>query len=161
MTTVAAMTGTAQRYPFDYDELDKGSFIPPEKIESLLGVRRDHAQYALRVLRLCEQITEELAAREKRVTVVGDGGGIRILTDAEASAYNNRAADLAYSKMGRSLARLQAVDPTEFEDNTKRLHERRLLVVGHMLRGAQHGRKEALKLVAHERSTPALLPDAR
>ncbi len=161
MTTMARITGSAQRYPFDYDTLDKGSFIPPERIESLIGLRRDHAQYSLRVLRLCERITEELAAREKRVTVVGDNHGIRILTDMEASEYNNRAADIAYGKMARSLARLRAVDPTEFDGDLKRLHERRLLVVGHMLRGARQGRKEALRLEAHERSTPALLPDAR
>jgi hypothetical protein len=152
---------TATRFPFDYDLLVKGTNIPADECEHVLGISRDSAKYSLAMMNLIEVVQKELTAREMNVTVVSQKCGIRVLTDEEASTYNAQQCHIALARQIRAFGRLRQVDSSEFDDTNKMQHDRHLLVIGRTIQGALNERKIAQKewLIEHKRDLPLALPE--
>ncbi len=91
---------------FDGLDLTPGSFIPPHKVEELVGFRKqdDPDNYSFAVLGLIE-IIEELATAQmgdRQCRAVQHKNGIKILTTQEISGYFNRQQEVIYRQMKRS-----------------------------------------------------------
>jgi hypothetical protein len=119
-----------EKYPFDFDSLQKGEFIPPEKIEAIVKLPRDHQYYSLKVLALREQIETELDARGRPVNVKSEKGGLRILTDEEARPYAEGLFNQAARALRRSHLRSCIIDTTNLSDEDKKRLERTIISQG-------------------------------
>jgi hypothetical protein len=143
-------------YPIQTDDLSKGSVITADELERATGVRRDSDRYRLGLLKVRDYITERFRDRGEIITVKQEGDTLRILTDAEATEYNERSAEQGLAKMGRALVRQVGVDVRNLTDAQRRDHERRLLIQSKTLQAARAGRRAALQPGRHERTTPQL-----
>ena len=148
----------ANRYPIDYESLRKGDVIPVEKLEELSGEKRGTQEFEFAVLKWKEIISTHMAAINNPVTIVGHNThSLRVLTDLEASEYHDKRALAHLKGMKRNLAGLIQVDTDEFDPSLNSAHLRRIEVVGKMVQGGIKGRREGMKAVPYERSTPGLL----
>ncbi len=97
---------------FNISEMEKGNVILQEQIELLCGVNRkdDVELYRFHQMRAAQQLANALAGRGKVYTVVCRKCNIHVLTDSDASKYNQRAFDNGVKKSRRSTARLLSVD---------------------------------------------------
>lgn len=148
----------AKRHPIDFDGIQKGSYIPADELEDILGLDADSATFNLVVLEFSRQIADELEIRGRPATVIIEDRGIRVLTDAESSSYNARRFVLAQRQMFEAHSRsqrtveLRALTPEQQKD-----HVRRLEIQGRYLQGLVGVRKQ-LQIEAHKRDTPGLPP---
>ena len=151
---------SADRYPLDFDKLEKGDTISHAQLEEILGMKKDKdpEKFALEKLKLYGRIQRELWEEGKVYTVRMTGGMIHICDDKEASAYGEKTNKSAVKKLAMTTKRLSGVDLTEFSDAEKRDHEKRVLLNGAML-GACLTIRRYPKLAAHIRKTPELLFD--
>lgn len=118
----------AERYPFDYDALQKGQIIPVEMLEDITGTKKGTAEFALKVLSQKQNLETELWLRGKLWTISGEGcdGGLKILTDEEASIYNAKRFEANVRGMHRSHSRLMGVDVSSLTAEQRGRHEREL-----------------------------------
>lgn len=146
-------------YPMDFDALQKGDYITPEVIENITGEDRYTQAYSMAILRFGQTVVERLADRTPPLYVVvkQEKSGLRILDDESASSYTFGEAERALKMMKRNYGRMtRCVDPTEFNDGTKRMHENRIMITSAMIRGAMDSRKEALLIVKKRPEIPQL-----
>jgi hypothetical protein len=143
------------RHPIDYDLLNKGDVIPVNRVEEIVGVKRAAKEYAFRLLRLKGRIEHELAERGKVWTLSTDHGDLRILTDSEASTYNEVESAHARRKERRCFARQAAVDVSKLSEDERPAHERRVYVQGKYIQAAASVR-QSLRLKPVERTVPGL-----
>jgi hypothetical protein len=144
-----------QYFPLDFDALQKGDSIPPDRLEKLTETVRGTDVYNLAVLALRERIIRELRDREKHFTVAMVKGSLRVLTDSEAALYNARAFKAKFRGAGYALRRAARVDQSRLEDGQRKEHERNLITFGKMLQAAKAARR-AISATPHERTTPGL-----
>ena len=152
----------AERYPVDFDTINKGTVIDPDTIEGIYGIKRTDAAYSLKAMRLAKKIEEELENRGLYVTACVADNAVCVLTDSEASEYNYASAMTRFRGMVRAHSKLSTVDTSEFEPKENATHTRKHVVLGAMISGAVQGRKQGhAQLTAHKRNTPGLpKPDA-
>lgn len=144
-----------ERWPVDWDSLKKGDFIDRERCEKIVDCPSDSPKYALKLLSFKETVEREMADRGKPVTVRVDHGSLKILTDSEASAYNEDRQRASLRAFSRGHRRNVAVDVAELNDEDKAKHERRLLVGGTILTAIQSARSK-LSLIKHKDERPKL-----
>jgi hypothetical protein len=143
-------------YPFDYDTLFKGQYIPPEECERLTGVRRHERMYSLKVQELIDGIHRERNARGMPVVAKGQGDGISILTDEEAVVYVRARFRAGLRLAGRSHERaVVAIDVTALPEEVKRKHERNIELQSRQLTSVAV-EKAKLNFAPHKRQTPTL-----
>jgi hypothetical protein len=146
---------TAERYPLDFDALNKGDIIPVEKIERITESRFGSMDYQLRAMQLRELIRRKLEARGLIVAIRFDHGHLRILDDAEASVYASDAIQLALRKAISAHKTQLAVDAQQLTDEESDAHERRLIRDGRMIQAlAQAGLN--VPAITHRRTVPGL-----
>lgn len=146
----------ASRFPLDYEALKKGDTIPAARVEKIAGVLRGSEGYEFAVLKVCKQIERELAVRERLWTVVVRGEDVVILTDAQAATYTDDQQRQAMRRLKRNFHRQVAVDVLELSEEERAKHERAVEVNGKTLQAAMTARRKAMRITAHERSTPKL-----
>jgi len=145
---------SASKHPFDYDLLDKGSVIPVERIEELSGVKRDHAEFALHVLKYQKQIERELEERGNPVTVRSEKGSLFILTDPEAAEYGANLFRQRQRQLYTAHKGCLRVDQTKLDEEQLGEHQRNVLVQGAKLAALRQEGRRALE--AHKRATPGV-----
>ena len=120
----------ATKWPLDFDALQKGDYISMMTVQEFAGCKPGSDLYNLKRLALAAKIEDAMEARGVVVTIKHESdGGLRILTDLEASQRNSDLARQGIAKIGRSLRRIAGVDPTEFEEVDKRKHDHRVALV--------------------------------
>ena len=144
----------ADRFPLDYDQLHKGSIISIETIEEYCGYEHGTDYYNLSALRLKNLILQAFEDRGDPVTMKSSKGQLIVLTDQEASNYNDKRQRSGMKTIVTSYKRLVNVDAAALEDGDKKTLERRLIISGKVLQGMIAGHKEGVKLVAEQRKTP-------
>lgn len=142
-------------YPLDFDTLEKGTVIPREKVEEIMGVKFTSPRYQFKLMALVDMIQRGLKKRGLLWTVVIRGDQVRILTDAEAVEHNQKQTERGRRKMTRAFVRNRAVDVSQLSEEQKQTHERQLLNQGRMLQ-AMRVALRAIKSEAHQRQTPGL-----
>ena len=80
----------AENYPFDFDNLHKGTSFTGEELSRIVNEKIGTDAYSFQVMELKQTIERELASRGLLVTIKHEGYGLRILTDAEATEYNSK-----------------------------------------------------------------------
>lgn len=135
----------AKRFPFDFDALQKGDYITPEKLTEIIGSKPDTQRYKFKVLRIVKQMRQYLFHKGLVWTIKVEKDGIRICTDEQASEYNPTQYDFARKRMKRLYAQNAAVDISNLTDETKAAHLRRLQVHGMEITALNKSRIEALR----------------
>lgn len=145
---------TTEKYPFDYDALNKGDVIPAERIEEITGYKRHETAYGVALMGLQSQIRNELEQRGRPVNVQCEKGSLRILTDPESVEYT---ANL-FSQRKRQLMRAHryglSVQVSNLDEQQRLSHERNIVVQGAQLAAMHDARRLALKSV--QRKTPGI-----
>ena len=149
-----------QYFPLDFDALQKGDNITPDRLEKLTERKRGTDGYNLAVLALRERIVRECRDRGKHFTVAVVKGTLRILTYEEAAVYNVRTFRAGFRRSGKSLRRLAKVNTAALTDPQKKDHERNMIVFGKMLQAARSARA-AIAAEPYKRTTPGLPEPAR
>jgi len=137
----------------DFSQLKKGDYVTPESIREVIGLDPKTTEYSMKMMGLVEQARRELQHLE--ATIVIHKYGISILTDEQATVYNERRFDTGIGVMERAHSQAAKVDTTNFDSELKMVHARRLTVQGAIIGAVTKTRKE-LKLTAHERTTPGV-----
>lgn len=149
-------TQTVVRIPIDFDALEKGSYIEPSTLERLFGISRTEKQYSLKMMSLIEEAESRLSDRGIEAVIVQHKEGLRVLTDSEAAEHTNHAFAAYGRRMKRMLGKQQAVDVSRLTEEQKADHERAMIVNGRVYQAMAKTRREAIRLVAHERTTPLI-----
>lgn len=141
----------------DYGTLEKGDVLSVQHCESVIGVSRElnPQAYSLSLMGLVEQVERDLHAEYKRYTVATRKGQIVVLTDAEASEYNDHGFESGLKKSRRAHFRMQQVDVTNLDKGQKAGHDANLVKQAVVLSAARDARKK-LTPAAAKRSTPKL-----
>lgn len=147
-----------RRSPLDIEDLNKGDIIRQEELVAITGKSLGSQDYCFAILALGEMIMKEKEKLGDPVTVRMCKGNMEILDDETASQYNDRRFVSHLSKMLKTHGRLMQVDISGFDDETKKLHDKRLERNGITLQAALMGRRGKLDLKPYERKIP--LPPA-
>lgn len=146
---------TVERYPVDFDVIQKGEVLTWERIAELVGCYPDHATPE-QLLSLKGKIERGLWRRDKEWTLRIRHGEIHVLTDTEAAVYNRRYFKSYLRRARRRNRHALAVDRSNMTDEERQAHEQSLLTQGRILVAINVARRKP-ELVGHERKTPSML----
>lgn len=144
------------RPTIDKLDLTKGSVISVEIIEAMVNVEFGTNEYNFALIKLVQEIDNNLCRKGNIFTLCCVKGAIHILTDEDAVAYNAKASEQAIRKMDRAHTRAQAVDKRNLDDVTRVVHSRNLAIQGRILTEINRVKEEFL-LEETPRKTPGLL----
>lgn len=133
-----------KRWPFDVDAVEKGSIVmTPEQVDEYSNAPRDSKEWRLAMLSLKDQLERGLAARGiTGWTVCENKGALVVLSDADASVYNQRLTDQALRTIVRSSIRMSCVDTEQLNDEQVAEHERRLMRNSYLMQGIREAKKK-------------------
>lgn len=146
-----------EKYPLDFDALYKGDEVPVEKLQEIIQHPVASDEYRFAVMALAQRITDELSERGIEAVVVQRKGGLRILTDSEASIHCYNEAQRGYKMIGRNLKRQIVVDQTALTEEERRMHESRINVTSRMYQAATSARKDARKIESERPYMPKMI----
>lgn len=146
----------AKRYPFDFEQLEKGQVIAADAIEPIVKCKRDDKEYALKVLALKEEVERAMRELGRPVTIAMRGADMHVLSDEDASQYNDRHFVRGLRQCGRSLRRMTEVDVGQLSAERRPEHLRRLEVNGKTYGAAVATRRKSWAITGHKRTTPGL-----
>jgi hypothetical protein len=118
-------------------QFEKGDFISPQMIEEEIG----HSPTQFELLSLWSMMDET----HKDKTVKMENGGIRFLTDKEASPYNHGLFGRYFFGMKKRHRKMLSVKVSEFTDKEKSEHERCLEIQADIITGAENGMRKHLE----------------
>lgn len=133
---------TAKVHPFDFDKLQKGSWIETEELEEAARCLRSDQAFSLRVLGLKEAI-------EARAGIISriEGQRLRLMTDGEAMIWTIRQAGDASRKLERNASRLSdGIDSSRLTASEQVVHEHAQRVVSAMAASQREERRRNEKL---------------
>jgi hypothetical protein len=159
----AALSGDAveaTEYPIETDGLRKGSRIAPEVLELAFGLMRGTDVYRLKLLRVRDYIARRLADRGELVTIISMEGGLAVLTDEEALAYNGRRFDVERRQSERCFVRLGQVDRSNLSEASQNQLDRDIAVIGRRVQADRQALREA-RAAELPRATPTERPARR
>jgi hypothetical protein len=115
-----------EKFPFDFDALQKGDYINPDYLEKITGHKVDSQEYSFAVMQLVSQIESRL-----EVVCKTNSGGISILTDEEAVFYVRKQNLAANRKKRKQLRRLQtSIDCSNLSQDGQKRFISELNIVG-------------------------------
>lgn len=135
-----AVNTPAEKYPFDYDALQKGDVILADRCQAILRVPISDPHYQLKLLNLKIVLARELEHRGMPVTVVTYQGGLKILTDAEAVIYNPQQFEQGLRKAAEAHKRSMLIDRNNLSDDEANELDNRVLVQGRLLNAVRNER---------------------
>lgn len=138
----------------DFDRLEKGSVIPVEVVEDVLGCKQHLAIFSMRFMSLRQAVENHFATKGQVVTVRHDHGALEVMPDDAASHKNHAEFGRHMRGLNRSHHLMSGVSVKDFDDRQIREHDRKLEVQGKILQaiGRVREKVEPMKL---ERITPA------
>ncbi len=111
------------KYPIDFDALEKGDIITNEQLEKITGHKFGSPKFAWAVIGLREKIFKNTGYTSTHNQDIG----LRNLTDTEASLYNEKDFHNKRRGMFRANQKMANVDVAKLSSTAKDLHERKLL----------------------------------
>lgn len=143
----------AEPWPFDVEALNKGDRIDVSRCEQIVGRGRLDPMYSLDLLKLAVKLAQSLRNLGNVWTVVQDQGGLKILTDEEASLYQRKRHLAGLAKATGAHEMMQHVDASQLSDAAKREHELALRAQGIRLLALQNAQKQVGQFLRAERRT--------
>lgn len=147
------------KYPFETRHLKKGDVITTSQLEHAFGITRDEPDWRLKLLEARRHVEHEFEARGEAVTVSTSDDSVRILTDEEAVAFNERAFAAAHQRMVRSHVRTLGIDRSMLGPASVVRLDRNLTIQAARLSADREARRIALRPV--ERKTPVLTEESK
>lgn len=156
----------AERWPIDFDAIQKGDVIPVSQLETILGVSRfarsgthfvENAEYQKLLKDFQGKVKHELRKRDIKMTVACDHGTITFLEDEEAAHYNDRLFRSGEKRMRTAAQQAMGCDANQMTEETRTRWRRSLVVMGAKLAGMRSSYKQ-VQAVPHQRKTPGLPP---
>ena len=135
----------AEKFPLDFDAIEKGSVIEESQCRKIIK-HSSETEYQLGLLKLKSLIEDRLQDRGVVVTIKCHKGALVILTDSEASEYNEERQKHSLKAFAVSHRRLIGVDTARLNSEQKMNHERRLVQGGLFLSAINDTRKKILEL---------------
>lgn len=147
-------------FPLDPEELERGDFIAPKRIESIYGVDREEEGYRFKMMELREFIERNWVDGDGfGVAVKAEGFGLRLLMPEEVASYSAKYRQASMGKLRRAHGYLtQTVDPTKLESSERRALERETFVTATHLAWSQEARNRIRLLPTRRGSTPLFPP---
>lgn len=142
------------KYPVDYDTLEQGDVISVDQIEALTQQRFGTIAYSMEAMKLQQRMMDDLRGVGKPWTIKNEKGALVVLTDEQASEYNDQRCRAQIRGFGRSLGRLRDCDNTNMSDDHRRSHERRVESHGRTFAAIVASRKKRIVSEPHKRALP-------
>lgn len=137
------------------NELSKGSRIPARVIEQATRTNRNHRDYGLAVLAVRTAVENHFReAHRQVVTTAEERGDVRVLTDAEASEYQEDQFEAGIRRMQRANHKARGVDVSTLNHVEREEHDRRLVVQAAYLAGIRATRKVLRQPLEYARDRP-------
>ena len=115
---------TAERWPLDFEKLQRGDVIASADIESISGVSQSSRKFPLEVLKLSRQIEQHFDVhRGEIVCVISQNDNLRILTVPEQARYTRRQAVVRRTSLLRTMRKGMSVDLAQLTEDEARVHE--------------------------------------
>lgn len=146
-----------EKWPIDWDSLNKGDVIPVERLEQITETPRTSELYALKVLRFRHWLESEMKSRFRPVVTCSDHGALRILTDAEAVEYTAKRFQQAQNTMEASHRKAMDIDVGNLTDGEKRQHRQNTEVQAFVLLANRKALKQATKKIKAQAEDNALV----
>jgi hypothetical protein len=108
-------------HPVNLDGLEKGQYIRPEEIEEIYGKSRVDQNFGLCILQL-----KQFIERGSDLICRSEKQGLRILDDEQASDYLWALQARHVYGLRKIVMKGNQIDPSEFSDERKKIHEHRL-----------------------------------
>lgn len=135
----------AERFPFDYDALEKGWQCPPQELEKITGFRFGSPAYAFAVMQLGQTIERELKDRGRPVCVAQVKNCLRILTDPEAADHTRRQFVSKARGMARAHVKGMLVDVSQLSEDEAKRHAANQKTQAFQLLALREARKKLLR----------------
>lgn len=152
------MNDDTTEYPIATDGLRKGDRVSVNAIERAFSVKRQTDAYRLALLKASNYIVRRFRDRGEIVTVVERKHDLVILTDDEASKYNDERFAINIRGAARAHTRNLGVDRSKLSAGVIDEHDRRIVNNGRVL-GAIRNERASIA-IGHRRTTP-LPPGAK
>ena len=130
-------------------EFSKGDYISPEELEKELGFKPD----SLQLMSLCQSVQNN----HEGITVKSEDGGIRFLTDNEATGYNHGWFIRHMRGLFYRNKRMLAVDQSKLTPEHKKEHTRKLEIQGNTLASIENTLNELLPPQPYESGIKRLI----
>jgi hypothetical protein len=126
------------------DGLEEGSYIPPEKVEDILGVSREMAVYSFGCMKLREFLEDELQKRGMFVWIKQSSFGLQILKNEETAQHGTEQALNDLRSCARKFHKTQAcVRVGELKEEDRDRYDRRMAYINRVL---LHSKNEEQRL---------------
>lgn len=113
----------AERWPVDFEKLQRGDIIPAARVEEWSGVERSDRNYSLYTMRLVDDIKRHFAReRGEVVSVVCRQDDICVLTVPEQALHTRKAEVRRRQSYMRNLTEGLAVEPQLLADEEQKRH---------------------------------------
>lgn len=130
------------KYPIDFDVLEKGDVISNEDLEKITGHKFGTAKFSWAVIGLQGKIFKNRGFTSTHSQTVG----LRILVDSEASVYNDKDFHNKRRGMFRASKKMAAVDVSQLSLTARDLHERKLLNQSRIISAVKEPRRFEVKV---------------
>lgn len=145
--------GMISRYPIDPDRLHKGQVITIEELETLVGFARTLERFRLGVV-----VIQNYINTRTEMTAVFRRDGLHILTDSQASGYNDRRFHIGLDHVYNRHQKSAQVDMSNLSPPEAQEHVRNLAKQARIVAGVTAIRRQIV-LDAHRRTLPGKLPE--
>jgi hypothetical protein len=139
--------GGERRWPFNIDLVEKGSVVmTAEQIDDYAQAPRESRKRQFAALRLQKLLDQALRDAGKHGwTTCTRAESLVVLTDVDASLYNERAAQDAARSIMRASGRLLCVESDGFDAEQRAEHDRRVMRNSYLVGGLRAGQKAGRK----------------
>jgi hypothetical protein len=112
----------------EYDNINKGDTMSQQECEKVLMMTRkdDRDRYDLALMNLARNIEQVLAAKGRPLFVRCESGGLRVMTDTEASNYKDRHFRNSLNRAIVCHAHAQQVDTSVMSQEEKDAHRAKI-----------------------------------
>lgn len=147
-------TSSTQSHEIDFKDLQPGSVISQEQVESIVGTTRDSDPegYAYKLMAFTDQVRREMGRPD--LTVINRSRGVAVLTHSESSTYNATAFARGLSKSRAAHRRMQGVDTEALTGAERQSHDRKVMSQSRILSAIRGVRAEMR--IEQEDERPAL-----
>lgn len=141
------MTHTPTRWPFDIDMVQKGKTVmTAEQVDNYAKAPRESTKRRLAMLQLTRVLERGLKSRGiVGWTICEKAGALVVLSDSDATVYNEARTDEAKRSILAATFRQMHVDTTSLTQAEADQHERRLLRNSYLVQGMQDAQKQCRK----------------
>lgn len=133
---------STEKYPIDFDSLEKGDVISNEELEKITGHKYGTTKFAFAVINLRQKIFDKRGFTATHNQEIG----LRILVDSESSFYNDKDFHNKRRGMFRAHKKMASVDVAQLSPVARELHERKLMSQSRVLSAVRESRKISVKV---------------